>query len=396
MNIYKSQKIRRLISLEKKNFEAAIQLRHELHQHPELSNEETWTKQHLTSFLTANTKLEVVDRDTWFYAVYRAGEGKENIAFRAEYDALPMDEAIELPHGSVFPGKAHKCGHDGHAATLAAFALEIDQKGADKNIFFLFQPAEETGDGAIQCSELIKENNIDEIFAYHNMSGYPYNAVCVIDNTVNCASRGITIHMEGSPAHASRPENGANPSFAIANVINAIPEFVSSEKSKGLAICTVVQVAIGEKAFGLSASKGDLLLTIRALYEEELDELQKNLEDLSEAQAEKYGLQVSLTYNDEFPENVNHPESTDKIRQAAKSKGMELVELKEAIRESEDFGHYTKLTKGSYCFIGNGENYARVHTNEYDFRDELIETGVELFKGLAGLPEEKETLIYLK
>jgi amidohydrolase len=373
--------------LEYKNFELAKQLRHELHQHPELSNEEVWTKQHLINFLKANTKLEIIDKGSWFYAAYRTGEDKKNLAFRADYDALPMDEGIDLPHGSQFAGKAHKCGHDGHAATLAGFALEIDQKGADKNIFFLFQPAEETGDGAIQCTDLLKEENIDEIFGTHNMSGLPFKSVSVIDGTAHCASKGMTIHLEGSPAHASQPEDGRNPSFAIANVIRAIPEFISPNKNKGLILCTVVQVAIGERAFGLSASKGDLRLTIRALYEDELNRLQKNLEDFSKAQAEEYGLKVSFSYNDEFPETVNHKESSDKIRKVAKAKGMQLFEMKEAFRGSEDYGHYTKLTKGSYCYLGNGENYPQVHTYEYDFRDELIETGVELFKGLAELEE---------
>ncbi|WML52432.1 hypothetical protein RCG17_24145 [Neobacillus sp. PS3-12] len=124
-------------------------------------------------------------------------------------------------------------------------------------------------------------------------------------------------------------------------------------------------------------------MTIRALYEEELDRLQENLESFAKAQAEEYGLKVSFQYNDEFPETFNHKESADKIRLAAKAKGMEFVELKEAFRASEDFGHYTKLTKGAYCFIGNGEDYPHLHTNEYDFRDELIEIGVELFMGLV-------------
>jgi metal-dependent amidase/aminoacylase/carboxypeptidase family protein len=124
-------------------------------------------------------------------------------------------------------------------------------------------------------------------------------------------------------------------------------------------------------------------MTIRALYEEELDRLQENLENFAEAQAEEYGLKVSFQYNDEFPETFNHKESADKIRLAARAKRMELVELKEAFRGSEDFGHYTKLTKGAFCFIGNGENSPHIHTNEYDFRDELIESGVELFMGLV-------------
>ncbi|MBB4824769.1 amidohydrolase [Sporosarcina luteola] len=368
------------------NYKLAVNLRHELHQHPELSNEEVWTKQHLIDFLQTHTSnLEIVDKGTWFYAIYHAGEGKRNIAFRADFDALPMDEVIDVPWASKFPGKAHKCGHDGHSATLAGFALEVDQLGADHNIFFLFQPAEETGDGAIQCVDLIKDHQIDEIFAYHNMSGLPFKTVALKDGTQFCASKGMTIHMEGAPAHASQPETGINPSFAIAAIVNEIPKFIAEDKNKGLVLCTIVQIDIGEKAFGIAASKGDLRMTIRALYEEEMDKLQENLETLAKEQAEKYGLRVSFSYNDEFPETANHKESADKIRQVAQEKGMAFHEMEEAFRGSEDYGHFTKLTKGAYCLIGNGEEYPNVHTHEFDFRDELIETGVELFKGLVGL-----------
>lgn len=189
--------------------------------------------------------------------------------------------------------------------------------------------------------------------------------------------------MEGSPAHASQPEFGRNPAFAIAKIIDAIPEFISPENNKGMVLCTVVQVDIGERAFGLSASKGDLLLTIRALYEEEMDKLQRNLEELAIAEGEKDGLKVSFSYYDAFPETANHKESSDKIRQVCKEKGIQLVEMPEAFCGSEDFGHYTKLTKGAICYIGNGEDYPSLHTFQYDFPDEIMRTAIELFKGLA-------------
>ncbi|WP_256237528.1 M20 family metallopeptidase [Bacillus sp. EB600] len=290
--------------MENKNLELAIQLRHELHAYPELSNHEVWTKQHLVDFLRANTKLEIVDRGRWFYAVYHSKVGKRNVAFRADFDALPIEETIDLPYGSKCPGVSHKCGHDGHSATLAGFALEIDQKGSDNNIFFLFQHAEETGDGAAECSVFIKENDIDEIFGWHNMSGFPHNVVHVIDGTAHCASKGMTIHMEGVPSHASEPEKGINPTFAISKVIDAIPSFIDSKINKGLVLCTIVHVEIGTKAFGVNASQGTLRMTIRALYEVELDRLQKNLEDVAKSEAEKYGLKVSFEYQDEFPETL--------------------------------------------------------------------------------------------
>lgn len=371
--------------MDAKNLELCKQLRHDLHRHPELSNQEVWTKQHLISFLKANTSLEIVDNGLWFYAIYHAGKDKKNIAFRADFDALPMQETIDLPYASQFRGVSHKCGHDGHAASLAGFALEIDQQGADKNIYFLFQHAEETGEGAVQCASFIREHNIAEIFAYHNLSGMILKSVNIIDGTCFCASKGMTIHMDGSPAHASEPEKGANPAFAIAKIIDSIAGLISPENTKGMVLCTVIQVNIGEKAFGVSASSGDLLLTIRALYEPELDKLQKSLEDIALVQAEKYNLKVKISFNDGFPETANDKQSADKIRQVSKAKGFQLIEMQEAFRASEDFGYYLKQTRGAICFIGNGADYPPLHSFEYDFPDEIIETAVELFKGLAEL-----------
>ena len=376
----------RNVLLKAANLALVTKLRHELHQHPELSNQERWTKQHLISFLREHTKLEIVEHDLWFYAIYRAGADKPNIAFRADIDAIPMQEPCDLtPYASQVPGVSHKCGHDGHAATLAGFALEIDQQGADKNIFFLFQHAEETGEGAAQCAAFIQENNITEIFAYHNLSGIKFQAVAIIDGTIFCASKGMTISMEGAPAHASEPEKGINPAFAIAKIIDAIPGFIAPENTRAMVLCTVIQVNVGETAFGVSASKGELLLTIRAFYEEELDTLQQNLENLAMEQAVQYGLTVGFSYNDCFPGTVNHKESADKIRQVTAAKGFELVEMTDAFRASEDFGHFLKQAKGAIFFIGNGEDYPHLHSYRYDFRDEIIPTAVEMFKGLAEL-----------
>ena len=371
--------------MDPKNLELIKNLRHELHQHPELSNQEVWTKNHLIHFIQTYSSLEIVDKGAWFYVIYKADENKRNIAFRADFDALPIDETIDIPHASKNPGISHKCGHDGHAACLAGFALEVDQKGADKNIFFLFQHAEETGDGAMQCISIIKEHNIEEIYAFHNMSGMAFKSVHVIDGTAHCASKGMTIQMEGTPAHASQPEDGVNPAFALAKIIDSIHELTSSTNNRGMVLCTVVHVNIGEKAFGVAASKGELLLTVRAFYEEELNQLQRNLENLTISLAKQYKLKASFSYTDRFPETVNHKESSDKIRAVCYKKDLQLVEMKEAFRASEDFGHYLKETKGAICYIGNGENYPQIHTVQYDFHDGMIETAVELFKGLADM-----------
>lgn len=217
------------------------------------------------------------------------------------------------------------------------------------------------------------------------MSGMPFQSVNVLDGVVQCASTGMIIKMEGTPAHASQPETGKNPSFAIAKVIDAIPRL--TENSHGLLLCTIIQVNIGERAFGMSAYKGELLLTIRALYEKELYELRDKLIKISNEEAEKYGLKVEFQYSDSFPETKSNKTCVDKIRKIAKEKGIELHEMEKPLRPSEDFGHYMKETKGAFFYIGNGEDYHHIHTSQYDFRDENIEIACEIFKGLAGTKE---------
>lgn len=372
--------------MDNKNLELAIQLRRELHMHPELSYQEVCTKQHLMNFLKEHTtKLKIIDKGKYFYAKYVAGEGRETIAFRADFDALPIPETIELPWKSKVPGVSHKCGHDGHSATLAGFALEVDKLGADKNIIFLFQHAEETGQGGIECAEVIMEEQIDEIYGYHNMSGIELGAVHVIDGTAHFASKGMSIEMIGSPAHASQPEDGINPSFAIARIIETIPSVTSAKRYIGLVLCTIVQVDIGSENYGIAAHKGALRLTIRAEKETDLNELQQEIKNLATKLAVEQGLEVYFYDRDEFPETVNDKVSNDKVRQVATQKGFPLRELTTPYRASEDYGHYLKRVKGAYFYIGNGETYPSIHTYEYDFRDEIIEVGVEMFKGLAGI-----------
>jgi amidohydrolase len=363
-----------------------VKLRHELHRHPELACREAWTKQRLIDFLKQNTALEIVDRGRWFYAVYRAGADKPNMAFRADFDALPIDETIDLPYGSQFPGIAHKCGHDGHSASLAGFALEIDRQGADKNVYFVFQHAEETGEGAAECVSLMDQAGIAEIFAYHNAPGLPENAVGVRDGVGCCASTGMIIRLKGVPCHASQPEDGRNPAFAMAELVRSIPGFTNPADYRGLAMCTVICIKAGREAFGVSASEGSLMLTIRAEYDEELERLRQNLEGKTRELAEKDGLEYDISFRDTFFATVSHKKSAGKLRRAAKELGLRVLEGDSPLRGSEDFGRFTQHTPGAFFSIGCGENHAPLHTTAYDFNDGIIPAAVDLYMALAKAP----------
>ena len=367
-------------------YRLAVTLRHALHAHPELSNRETWTKRHLMEFLQAHTtRLELVDRGRWFYAAFRAGAGKPSLAFRADFDAVPVEDLCSVPYVSQCPGVGHKCGHDGHSAALCALALEIDRDGADKNVFFLFQHAEETGDGAKECVSMLRDEHVDEIFGFHNRPGLPLGTVQVLDGCVYCASEGMILSFTGVPSHASMPELGRNPAFAIAELVQALPAMTDAKRYRGLVLATVIQIDVGEPAFGTQASRGRLLLTIRGQYADELDALRSELRAAAERLAQRDGLQLELSFRDVFPDTVSRHESNEKLRRCCRELGIPCREMPAPFRSSEDFGWYTKQIPGAFFEIGGGPG-GDLHTVHMDFNDAVIPTAVALYRRLIALP----------
>jgi metal-dependent amidase/aminoacylase/carboxypeptidase family protein len=192
----------------------------------------------------------------------------------------------------------------------------------------------------------------------------------------------MTIHLKGASCHASQPEDGRNPAFALTELVRDIPEFTNPANYKGLVMCTIIGLDVGGDAFGMAAGDGRLLLTIRTEHDEELDVLKQKLIDKTKALAERDGLEYDFSYCDSFFATVSHKESNDKVRKAAEGLGLAVLDG-QLSRGSEDFGCYTKRTRGSFFWVGAGENRPGIHTAEYDFNDALIPSVVDLFMAIA-------------
>lgn len=361
--------------MDKELLTKATDLRHRLHRHPELSMHEAETGKRIMEFLMRETSLEINDMGRWFYAYYDSGtDDAKAIAFRADIDALPIDEKNDLPYCSVNEGISHRCGHDGHSATLAALCCMVDEQGVDSDIYFIFQHAEETGDGAKECAQLISDKSISEIFAFHNWSGQPENSVTLGEGVVQCASKGVTFTLTGKPSHASRPEDGRNPAEALSRL---------ALKAAGMDGVTTVGVNIGGKNFGISPGEGEVSFTLRAPYEKNIEALQRQLSDLAEELAEAGEFELEITESDVFPETINDAGLAGKVREAAKKLGLKVLELDRPMRPSEDFGYFQKKCPGVMMYIGNGTDYPQIHTEKYDFNDGIIETAAELLYELC-------------
>lgn len=367
-------------------------LRHELHRHAELSHEERGTRQILTDFLRENTDLEVVECGEWFYARKRSGSRRAPIAFRADFDALPIPETIDLPWGSCTAGVSHKCGHDGHSAALCGLALELTGREVERDVFLVFQSAEEIGEGAALCAPLIAREGISCIYSFHNLPGYPQGTLIYRRGLTQPASEGLRVELRGLRSHAADPEKGRNPAAALSLLtldalsLAARRPWRAGEGTRGdlpMLLCTVVGLSAGEGDFGVSAGEGSLSLTLRAEEEREMRALEEAILARAGELAAREHLKLTHTISDPFPATVNDDAALDRVLSAAGRIGLSCRPMEKLWRASEDFGVYGKYCPSAMVYLGAGEAYPALHTAGYDFNDQLLEPAVDLFAELA-------------
>lgn len=343
-----------------------------LHNTPELSMHEKKTAALLKAFLRENTTCEIVDRGVWFYAVRRFSPDAPTVAFRADMDAIPMASTGEPFHG---------CGHDGHAAVVAGLAYLTEDIPCKKNLVFLFQPGEETGEGALLCRAVIKEEHIDEIYGCHSIPGYPAGEILFREDVFACASRGMILRFAGTQCHAAYPETGHNPAFAVSRVVGALDGFLDADTMgyRGMVLATVVGLNVGAKAFGVSAGEGELYLTVRAHYGEDLETLISAIRKTAEEACSHDNIALDISFVDVFPDTVCDRDTALSFREKLSENGIPVRTLAEPMRWSEDFGWYTKETRGVFFGIGAGEDSPALHTDAFCYNDTLLARTEEVF-----------------
>jgi len=366
-----------------------IALRQELHRHAEVADHENRTRQIIRSFLLRTQPGEIIDDlgGTGLAAVYDSGKPGQTVLFRADIDALPIDEGIALPHASVTAGVAHKCGHDGHAAVLCGLAALLKRQGVPRGkVALVFQPAEETGAGA---ARVLTDGNLarlspDWAFAFHNLPGYESGSVVVKSGPFASASRGMIIRLSGRVAHAATPENGVNPALALAEIIQCFHRLNSAQDLfTAYVLITPIHASLGERAFGTSAGQAEILATLRSHDDRNMVRLAEECRSSAQAIARRHGLGIAIAWADEFAETYNHPEAVSVIEQAARANHCQVHHLAEPMRWSEDFGQFTARVPGAMFGLGAGRDHAALHAGEYDFPDEIIDIGVRLLASIG-------------
>lgn len=353
------------------------EIRQQLHKHPQTAGNEQFAHDMIVKHLQGLHPDKVYTHvGGWgVIAVWGNEASAPTIAFRADTDALPI---------------GHRCGHDGHTTILLRLAELIDEAKDSRintlthfRILLLWQPAEETGTGsrAVLDTGILQQYNIKAFYALHNLPGYPLGTVVLCPRTFAAASTGVVYHLDGRETHASTPEMGVNPGLAVAEIIKKFNGFNGADGE--FRQSTLICVHVGQPAFGTSAGHGEVMFTLRAFTNDEMERLLADANNAVTEIAGRYGLTVSQTLVEPFRATENNGDCVEAIEKAATEVPLRVRYQMEPNRWSEDFAEYLLEFKGAMFGLGSGEHQPELHHPDYDFPDALIEPAAQLFFCLA-------------
>ena len=362
------------------------EFRRELHRFPEVSREEAATAQRIVSALSGLRPDQVITGlgGHGVAAVFNGGVPGPTLLFRAELDALPIEEISLAAHRSTIPGKGHLCGHDGHMTLLMGLARLLSRRRpARGRVVLMFQPAEEDGFGAaaVVADPKFAAIKPDWAFAIHNLPGLPFGHAALKSGVVNCASQGLRIVLTGKTAHASQPENGTSPGLVLARLIPALSALgQGGALGPDYRLVTITHAKLGEPAFGIAPGEAELWATLRTIADDKMAALRAAAIALAETEAAARGLKLSFSHHDDFVASVNDPDAARHLQHALESLAVPHDDADLPMRASEDFGRFGQPgTRSAMLFLGAGENHAALHNPDYDFPDSLIPLGVQIF-----------------
>lgn len=365
--------------------------RHDFHAHPELLYEVHRTAARVAELLRGFGCDEVVEGigRTGVVGVIRGQGGGAGrvVGLRADMDALPIEEATDLPYRSTVPGMMHACGHDGHSSMLLAAARYLAETRAfDGTVVVIFQPAEEGGGGAREMLRdgLMERFGIEEVYALHNMPGIPVGQFAIRPGAIMAAADQFDIVIEGKGGHAAMPQLCVDPVVAASHVVLAL-QSIASRVVDPLAqvVVSVCTVKTSSEAHNVIPARVSLRGTVRTMDTGVQDAIEARLVQIVETTALAHGCRAEVDYRRGYPVTMNDPVATEAAVAVAEAiSGAPVPRDTAPLMGAEDFSFMLNERPGAYMFLGNGDT-AALHHPAYVFDDQAIPYGASWLIGMA-------------
>lgn len=371
-----------------------VSLRHELHQHPEVRFEERWTSERICRFLD---EVGIPYKTgycggTGIVATLDGDFAGRTIGLRSDIDALEVQELTGLPYASTTANRMHACGHDGHMACLCGTAkvLAAHRDLLHGTVRFIFQPAEELGNGGERMVGEGILDGVDAVFALHGWPGIAPGSIGVLSGPMMASADWFRVEVKGRGCHGADPAAGIDPVLVAAHITTALQSIVSREiDPRNPAVLTVARINAGV-ATNIIPETATIEGTFRTLNSSVRDHILEAIPRVAGSVASAFRASASVLFGENrYIPLVNDPCMTDFVRDTVREALGEnvLVELTQPSMASEDFAFYLEKVPGSYVRLGVGGNRKgtplSLHSAYFDFNDEALEAGVRLFSFLA-------------
>ncbi len=352
--------------------------RHALHQIPELCWDLPQTRAYIEQSLAGLNCRVFAPVEGALCAWFDFGRDQA-IAFRADMDALPIQEQSQAPYASRHPGRMHACGHDGHMAILLELARRLSAKDSlSHNVLLVFQPGEESPGGAkpICDTGVFAQYNVQAIFGLHLWPGLGSGEVFSRKGELMAHASEVTVDIYGKSAHIAKASEGIDALLAGADFYSRVRSLERQLPQNVYRLLNFGKFHSGTARNAISAHT-HMEGSLRAFQDEIFDTLADGLHAIGEAVAAQYGCQVDIHMSEGYPAVWNPEELWDRVCAC-----VPVEALTEPCMTAEDFAWYQKFLPGMFFFLGLGDTPA-LHADTFDFDEEILTKGADFFEALA-------------
>jgi len=366
--------------------------RHEFHRHPELAFEEHRTADKVIELLRSfGVEVHTGIGKTGVVGVLKKGNGERAIGLRADMDALKIFEQNTFEHRSLQPGKMHACGHDGHTSMLLGAAQHLALSGSfDGTVVFIFQPAEEHGDGAKAMIEdgLFERFPVDSVYAIHNFPSLATGVFAVRAGSIMAAEDNFEIVINGVGCHAAMPHLGVDTILIGAEIVTAMQSLVSRTLNPIDNAVVSFTEFIGDGTVNVVPGRVVLKGDTRSLTTDVQNHIESTMQRIVSGICAAHGATYEFNYRRNFVPTINTPAEAEIAADVARTVvGTEnVIGDSRPIMASEDFGYMLQARPGAYLLLGNGEGGVggcSLHNPSYDFNDAILTVGADFWVTLV-------------